>query len=349
MTMDVSSFGDAFARPGMDPRQWVSYGTVDEDTEDQHSVRFADDDGNPLPTGPLVTVTLQPSGITVVCRVASFVAGVGEGTWYPIQQKDEVLVLLPQGDEMAGPVIVGRLNQALDEWPSTVAGQDATQNNFGFWRLRTPFVIESAEAFLIRSAKTGSQIGIDGEGQVVLNNGDRNNVFIGSDAISISSGDDDTFLQLNFTERRITAATGDSRFELSASGESILHATGALNIGSAGARGKGHALSSEQIIAWLSNVISQLALAGAFNPLSPYGAAAWTVPGAAVTALNALFAAVIPAQVSPAPFGTSGVPGGNFAPLASTLATLNFALASPLPAADPTGFILGVGRASLMY
>lgn len=116
----------------MDPRQWISMGTIDEDSEDARSIRFNDDDGAPLPTGPLVTVTLQPSGITVTCRVASFIAGVGESAWFPFQQKDEVIVAIPQGSERAGPVILGRLNQALDTFPAVVAGQDTSKNTFDF-------------------------------------------------------------------------------------------------------------------------------------------------------------------------------------------------------------------------
>ena len=343
---DHTTFSEAFSRPGIDPRAWVSLGTVDEDAPDARSVRFNDDDGNPLPTGPLVTVTLQPSGITVVCRVASFIAGIGEATWFPIQGKDEVLVVLPQGSERACPVIVGRLNQSIDTFPGIVAGQDATKNTFGFWRIRTPFVIESAEAFLIRSAKTGSQIGIDPTGQVILNNGDKNNIFIGSDAISISSGDESVFIQLNFVEKRITAASGDSRFELAASGESILHLVGALNIGTAGARGKGHAVTVEQLVSWTANIICGMATVAAFNPAGPFGAPVWAA--GAVGTLNTLFATVIPAMVTPSSVGTAGAPGGNMAPLSASYGLLSAALLNPAPVLDPTGLLPGVGVAALM-
>jgi len=347
VSFDHTTYADAFSRPGIDPRQWVSYGTVDEDTPEARSVRFLDDDGAPLPTGPLVTVTLHPSGISVVCRVASFIAGVGEGTWFPIMPRDEVIVILPGGSERSGPVIVGRLNQALDAWPGVVAGQDATKNVFGFWRLRTPFIVESVESFLIRSAKTGSQIGITSDGGVVLNNGDKNNLFITSDVISLSSGDENTFIQLNFTENRITAATGQARFELSAKGKSILQAPGDLNIGSGGAAGKGHAVTVEQLLLWTANLVCGLGVTGAFGP-GPYATPAWT-GGAAVGLLNALFAAMIPVMATPTPVGVAGAPGGNTAPIAAAYQALNLALANPLPAIDPTGLIPGPGRGTLMF
>ena len=348
MSFDHATFSEAFARPGIDPRQWVSMGTVDLDTPEARSVRFNDDDGEPLQTGPLVTVTLQPSGITVVCRVASFIAGVGEGSWMPFQEKDEVIVVLPSGSERAGPIIVGRMNQALDAWPAIVAGQDSTQNTFGFWRLRTPFIIETADSFLIRSANTGSQVGIDPTGQVILNNGDKNNIFIGSDAISISSGDESMFLQLNFTESRITMAVDDARIELSGSGESIVHVPDVLNIGTGGARGKGHAVTMEQLFAWSANLVCGLALGGAFDPAGPYGTVAWTA-GGAIPTLNTLLAMVVPGLVLPAPVGTGGAVGGNMASVAAPYAAMNLALLNPLPTLDPTGLIPGIGRSTLLY
>lgn len=344
---DRAAIGRAVSYPGIDPRQWGTLATVDPDTPEAPSTRFKDEQGNPLPTGPLVSVTLQPSGIQTVCRVASFIAGIGEGSWYPFQQGDEVVVMLPQGAEGGSPVIIGRLNQEIDVWPQVVAGQDASENKFGFWRLRAPFVVESAEAFIIRSAKTGSQIGIDGTGQVILNNGDRNNLFIGSDAINLGDGDQDNFLQLNFNEQRFTVGVGSlkSRFELSAVGESQLFCAGTLNLGTSGARGKGNGITAQQCMMMILNVISQAATLGAFGPTSPWSIGAW--PGVAIGALNAIVAAVLPASVTPVPIGTGGLPGGSTASIPGFATTFGAAMTAPLPITDPTGLILGPGRAGL--
>lgn len=345
--MDQTTASEAFSRPGIDPRLWVSYGTIDEDTEDVKSIRFLADDGTPLPSGPLATVTLQPSGVTVVCRIASFIAGIGEGSWYPFQEKDEVLVVCPEGSTGAGPVIIGRLNQEIDKFPGIVAGQDATKNTFGFWRMRTPFIIESAASILLRSAKTGSQIAIDPTGQVILNNGDKNNLFISSDVISLSSGDDKTFMQLNFSENRITSVTGDTRMELSATGPSMMFTTGEFNLGTGGAAGKGHAVTSEMLLAWTANLICALSITGAW-PLGPYSPAGM-FPLSAPGILNALFALMVPALGTPLPIGLLGAPGGNLAILSPALAALKSTIANPIPAADPTGLIPGAGRATLLF
>ena len=90
---DHATAGQAFAGPGMDTRQWVSYGQVDQDTQDSRCVVFDPD------LGPLVNVTLQPSGIPVVCRVLAPFAGQGESEYFPFISGDEVVVAITQGDE----------------------------------------------------------------------------------------------------------------------------------------------------------------------------------------------------------------------------------------------------------
>ena len=66
MSFDQATSRGAFSGP---PQQWISYATVDPDSPDAPSVRFADEAGNPLPYGPMVNVTLQPSGVSLSARV----------------------------------------------------------------------------------------------------------------------------------------------------------------------------------------------------------------------------------------------------------------------------------------
>ncbi len=330
-----------------DLRQWVSYGVVSPDSPEAPAVRFNDEEGAPLPTGPLVTVTLQPSGIEIPCRVGSFIAGLGEGTWYPFLEGDEVLVVLPQGHEQGGAVIVDRMNQEIDKWPAIVAGQDATKNKFGFWRLRSPFIIESAESFLIRSAKTGAQIGIDGTGQVVMSQGDRHHLFVGSDVISLSDGDDTVFLQLHVNDQVAMLQAGPSRFELSADGETVLHAAGQLVLG-AGARGGGHAVTAEQVVAFAINLIAQLVATSALSPafVAAYNAS----PTAAIAAVAGIVGPALAALGTPTPF--AGLAAGNFAPFVGTIfgpaGPLKAAMSNPLAFSDPTGTTIGFGRGSIL-
>lgn len=135
--IDSATAAAAYARPGQDTRSWVSFGLVHHQDPKQ-IVTFDEEYGCPL-----VCVTLQPSGSNVHCRVSSMVAGNGEGEWHPFVEGDEVLVVLPEGHESAGPVIIGRLNNSLDKFPmDSVAGQDPTTNVFAFRRRRTPFIEE---------------------------------------------------------------------------------------------------------------------------------------------------------------------------------------------------------------
>lgn len=318
------TIGDAFRGPGSDTRQWVSYGTVDEDTPEAPATRFNDADGAPLETGPLVSVTLQPSGVSVVCRVASFIAGLGEAAWIPFQRKDEVLVVVPEGNELAGCVIVGRMNQGLDLFPAIVAGQDATKNNFGFWRLRTPFVIESAEAFTIRSAKTGSQIGIDSTGQVIVNNGDKNQLVIGSDAMGLGTGDGKTLVQIAPGDGTILLQADGTQWSITPKGATFL-SSGSINIGSGGLSGSGHAVTVEQMITYVNAIFLSLSAAIA-GPWVGAAIAALFAPPSAITATTISAASTLPIDPS---------------------ALVALAAAFNVPT-DPTGIKPGLGRPSFL-
>lgn len=153
---DQVTAAEAFARPGIDPRQWVSMGVV-VGGEDDEPVLFDEDEGQVF-----VQVQLEPSKLPALCRIAGSVAGAGEGEYHPFVEGDEVVVLLPGGREDNGAIIIGRLNNKLDAFPmESVGGQDPTTNTFAFRRRRTPFVEEFAGPVLLRSALTETFLSID--------------------------------------------------------------------------------------------------------------------------------------------------------------------------------------------
>lgn len=185
--LDSMSMAQAFAHPGIDPRQWVSYGTVspqqEVDGEVIDSVEFDDE------LGPLVNVRLQPTNLEVRCRIASFVAGAGEGEYVPFVENDEVIVLIPQGDEASSPCIVGRLNNSIDNWPSeSIAGQDPTNNTFAFRRIRTPFIQEYASSLMIRSAVHGGFILMSDNGTITIRDGSKGALQMGPDIFGYMEG-----------------------------------------------------------------------------------------------------------------------------------------------------------------
>lgn len=333
MTFDAARASRAFN--GHDPRQWVSYATVDPETPDQPSVRFKGDDGKPLPYGPLVNVTLQPSGIALPARVMGAVAGDGEAEYYPFVAGDEVVVLLPEGDERAGAMIIGRMNQELDAWPLAVAGQDSTLNKFGFRRMRAPFIVETSAAYLIRSATTGAQIGLDPLGQVIINDGDQGMMVLGAEAMGFTAGDGESFVNVFPPSKEVFMGAGAASFLLNAT-ESKFISEGAISFATNGAASNQTAVTAEQVAAVLINLVCALAAAAAFNPL--FVPTPPTIGAIVASALSALGGA------SP----TTVVPGGNFAAYVGTVfgpgGALAAAAANPFAPVDATGLIPGFGR-----
>lgn len=181
--MDTLALKDAVSGAGIDPRQWVSYGIVAPETDDEHSVTFDPD------MGPLVDVTLQPSAIPVRCRVAGWSMGNGESEYYPFLQGDEVVVAVPEGDERAGCIIIGRCNNQIDAFPTIVAGQDVAKNNFAFRRTRAPFVWETAQSWGVRNAANGALLMMGQDGTLTISDGFQDFLHLGPDFVGLQAYD----------------------------------------------------------------------------------------------------------------------------------------------------------------
>lgn len=318
MSFDQTTAGKAFEYPGSDPRQWVSYGLVNADTADQPSVVFDNEDGKEMPY-PVVMVTLEPSGTVVPCRVSSQVAGNGEGEWYPFVEGDEVLVVIPEGNERSGCVIIGRLNQSKDKWPRQVAGNDATKNTFGFKRMIAPYIVETQGGYLVRSAKTGAFLGIDPVGQVTVSNGDKGALHLGTDFLGLATGDNACLVQLVpgknqliLQADQVSAVLENDLSQILTPGQLIISTSGANPVSA------GHAITVEQVLAVLFGVVQAL---GPFFtvPLTPPQVIACVVAGLSV---------------------------GSTATIAPFITALTTALATP---PDPTGIKPGVGRAGFLF
>lgn len=273
IAFDSSTAGDAFARPGMDTRQWCSYATVDPDSSQQHNVTFTSQ------YGPLVNVTLRPSGLPVVCRVAHKVAGNGEGEWFPPMPGDEVMVLIPEGDEKAGCVIIGHLNQEIDAWPQQVAGMDATQNNFAFKRLRTPYVLETASNYLVRDATTGAFFSLN-NGAFTAGNMDKAFFTLGADLLGFQDGAGDVLVQIDVSAKQVVVEAAGTKMIFDGS-DSSFYTTGILEFGASGNQAAEHATSIEAVVSLLLNTLVQI---GTIQPGMLIGSA---LAASAVAILNA--------------------------------------------------------------
>ena len=318
--MDLRAVAEGMRHPGADPRQWISFGLVDGQTEDDPDpeVTFDDEYGQPL-----VKVTLQPSMTPVHCRVASSCAGNGEGEYSPFVKGDEVIVAVPEGDERAGATIIGRLNNAIDKFPmDSVAGQDPTTNTFAFRRCRTARVDEYAGPYTMRSALTGAVMGFDSKGTVTLLNGDSTGMQIGSDVVGFSTKDGSALLQLALADKFIALRNGDAVLTLAATGSSAystISCGDALSIVTSSNAAAEHVLTTEAFINLFVNLMIIVGAAAmppfTFVPPPPapaspiYAAIAGVLSAATATPQDATVAAALVSaflaqpQKPPAPAG----------------------------------------------
>ncbi len=271
--MNARDLGEAVSFAGIDPRTWVSYGLVDAD----EPVDMTDAD-----YGVLVHVQLQPSDVPCVCRVSSACAGDGEGEYHPFMGGDEVIVVMPHGRPDSDCVIVGRLNNARQKWPQSVAGQDSTKNAFGFTRRRTAHLNEVAGTWTVRQSPSGAMMTMDDAGTVTIRDGNGDALQISPDVFGYQSEDGNFILQLDVSGARCTVQAGDARLVLAGSdaspGNSSIAVPALLAISSAGNVAAEHACSTEMVY----NII-----AGAFDALATVLIAAGPVPltGASLGAL----------------------------------------------------------------
>lgn len=299
MTKRGSTYGDMANRdlaeglgyPGIDPREWISYGIVDPDGEgdDAKSTVFDPD------YGPLINVTLHPSGTPVVCRVASSLAGNGEGEWAPFIGKDEVLVALAGGSERQC-VIIGRLNQGTDGFPTMVGGVDTSKNAIGFRRIRAPYVIELGGAevgklssYMITQAVTNSSLLLDKGGNWYIKDGEGTALHIGPDWFGFQTIQSEYLIQMQLESKRlfISVDSGAAAMTLSADPAvpSLIMSAGQLALGTNAHQPVWHGISAESVCMLLDKVL--------------FGLAAFSAPGA-LAGLTAGSGAVVAAAIGQA-------------------------------------------------
>ena len=292
--LDLNVLAAAIARPGMDPRVWVSYGLVAPDNEDHKSVEF--DAG----WGPTVWVVLQPHDQLVACRVAASVAGNGEAEWVPFTSGDEVLVLIPEGDTRSVSVIVGRLNNEQDKFPDYVAGQKTDTNLFSFRRQLGSYLIEGDAALIMRSAVTGAMIGIDELGNLTLRNGDGTVFQLGAHGCAMQNADGDLQMAIDTDQKSVNLMAGASGFKLANSGPSSLMTAGALELSACGVNAVEHLVTLEQLLNILAFVLTLPTASDAPGTFVPTG---FTAHAAALTAISGCLALAATTPLNPAALG----------------------------------------------
>jgi len=335
---DQRTAAEAFAAPGMDTRSWVSIGIVSADTPEE-VVDFDESAGQPF-----VRVLLEPSKVPVYARVSNSLAGNGEGEWNPFIQGDEVLVVFPQGYEDAGAVIVGRLNNSFDPFPTeSVAGQDPTTNTFAFRRRRTPFVEEYAGPVLFRTALSEAFFSIDATGAVTIRDGEGDALQMTADLFGFQNAAGDILLQMNLTEGIAIMQARDAYFQIasaeSGAPSSLLIPT-SFSVTTAGDTALEHVATTEGVINLLKNFLT--VWGAALNlipaPLTGTSLAATILPPAQEALLTGTIGgAVVPATGTLSPAVLSALTAAFTAqPQKQFTAT-----GQPLPGVGCKGFLAG--------
>jgi hypothetical protein len=312
-------------------QQWVSYGIVEPDTDGQHSVRFNDENGAPLGHGVLVDVKLQPSGITVPCRVGNQCAGNGEGEWHPFGPGDEVMVLIPEGNERSGCVIVCRLNQSHDVFPTTVGGQDATTNTFGFKRHIVPFITEVGQSWIVRSFQTGAAMTLDPTGQILINDGDGSLLAMTPHAVSLMTAGQTAGFQIDLENNTVLIKAPGASLVLNNNGNSQWTSTGQLSISASGNPGLNNVATVQgvaQILAGFCTTLFTIFSSALIGPVLGAELAILFNPAGVAALLNGTFA-------------LAGTPACSFAPF---IPGITAALSVP----KVPGINAGVGSAGLL-
>lgn len=264
--IDLGDLAAGMSRPGNDTREWFSYGTVrGGTTEDDPCVEFVNDQ-------PLVRVLLHPSLKEVRARVAGHVAGNGEAEWHPFVPDDEVVVALPEGTERAGGVIIGRLNNAIDKFPSgSIAGQDPRKNAFAFSRRKTPVINEFNGPVMLRSALTAGFISIDDAGVLTLRGGNPDDpnaskpapgMQMGPDGISIQDASAKFGISLGPTSGALLILVDDAVLSLSSSSgakPSQIGVPGVLALATNGNPPLEHLVTTEAVANIITNAFITLA------------------------------------------------------------------------------------------
>ena len=163
-TVDISKLSSAVSRPGIDPRCWVTLAQVT-------------DVGFDAAEGFFVDVEFLPTGEQQCCLLGSHYAGENYGQAALPQVDDVVVVVVPNGDQSAGPVVICKLWNAADPPPADgSSGTDPTDD----YLLR----IRAGRNYTLRASGAGGvSVITEGEGDVVIAADGSGKVKLGTSAL----------------------------------------------------------------------------------------------------------------------------------------------------------------------
>jgi len=158
---DASALARMMARPGMDPRVWLTLAIVTRVVFDEEHGIFCD-------------IQFQPGGEPETALLGAAYAGSGFGLYCPVQVDDIVLVAVPMGDPGNGPVIISRMWSAADR-PSADFGSGETPSDDVVLRVRPGKKLR----ILTSESGDGVEITTEGNGDIVIQATGEGKVYIG--------------------------------------------------------------------------------------------------------------------------------------------------------------------------
>lgn len=335
--VDLRALKSVLQGPDNDTRTWFTHGIIDGSNDAD-----ADDACVDFSAGyPIVRVMTQPDQVPISCRVGMAMAGNGEAEWHPFLVGDEVGVAIPDGNYRNGGIIIARLNNEIDRFPTeSVGGQDPTKNNFAFRRTRTPVIEEQAGPWTKRDALTGCLLSLDETGAVTIRAGNpgaptepASAIKVSHDILGMQNPDGTVFLQLNLVDDNFTVRVKDVVATLASgtAAESLVTVPRTFTLGNSGNPPLEHVVTTEAVVSIVMALLNVMSVGFAAIPAT-VGGAPGGIPFAAV--LTALTTAGLAPVIAAA---------GTLTPPALAAIQGVFAAAAPKPN-TPTGQLVpGIG------
>jgi hypothetical protein len=178
--IDASRLADIVSRPGIDPRVWILFATVEALGFDEVEGIFAD-------------VRYVHNGRKITAYVGSPATGDGFGDWCPLKVDQLVLVAVPNGDEENGAIVIASSWDASRRPPTEFQSEDDPTEPTGDRVIMaepgtTLRVIATEGANIVIHASGGGSVTVSASGDSTVNVNAEKAVIIDSPDVRVGKG-----------------------------------------------------------------------------------------------------------------------------------------------------------------
>lgn len=154
--IDTNRLASAVSRPGIDPRAWLVFASVDMIVFDSKAGMYAN-------------CTIQPTGEDISVMVCAKYAGNKFGSWEPVAIDDIVVVGIPGGDRNNGGVLIGRMYRESDPPPDELSANTNVDGDTADATRNVVMVVEPKQKYIIRTSDDGGDIDVKVMGNGTVN------------------------------------------------------------------------------------------------------------------------------------------------------------------------------------